>query len=392
MYLVMLTTSLRSLHTHLNALITSRLPLALPPHSSSPDTYLTGLLPFAQVYIAFERAWDQVCARHISPTHTFRGDELWVDVPLGASEDGHLPGSQDSTTTQLLGASQIAPPPELAVLALLRSLRPRGLPRANRVRRDIASLAGIPLEEVDTYLTDHASDATILFTQHIEAAVAGNPHVLLAYAFVMYMAVFSGGRWIRSMLASPGAAFWSAVDLPASPPGSPWLDASYAVSSVQEKLRTFTQAQQEVLETAGLSLWFWSGLSDGLDIKADFKKQLDAVEGLLTAEMRSDIIAEAREIFIRCEGLVGELDERVGRQGLVVMGIKSRDRKELETENDDVRRSTTKLLPHANGGWWKLPEWGTPDWAEAPGYAGWALIFSCVSWYAMYQAGAFGAT
>ncbi|KAF2670226.1 heme oxygenase-like protein [Microthyrium microscopicum] len=368
----------RAQHTRLNALITSRLPLALPLHSSSPDVYLTGLLPFANVYIAFEKAWSEICTRH-TPFNHIRGEDLWVDVPLAHPSSE----SQDSAATQLLGASTLAPPPEMAVLTLLRTLRPNGLARTDRLIRDIAILVGISRDEVPAFLEKHQSDSSTLFTQHIEAAVAEKPQLLIAYAFVMYMAIFSGGRWIRSVLAAPGASFWATSEKPGSPPASPALSPT---SSVHEKLRTFTAAQQERFEAAGLSFWFWSGMNDGVDIKAEFKRRLDSFESVLTEEMRQDVIEEAKEIFIRCEGLVGELDEAVGRQGVVIQSVKSQSR-----ANDELGQSTAVIERQAAkpGLLDRLGLRPSPgqNWTEMPGYAGLALAISCAGWYAMYHAG-----
>jgi heme oxygenase len=301
------------------------------------------------------------------------------------------PHSQDSTSaTQLLGASQIAPAPEIAVLTLLRSLRPHGLRRTDRLRRDLATLAGIRSDEVDGFLAAHRSDAAQAFVEHIEAVVAERPHVLVAYAFVLYMAIFSGGRWIRSVLASAGPGFWSAAAAAAtepgrgavstcSPPGSPeLLAAAWLGTSVHEKLRTFSREQQERYERLGLSFWFWSSLEDGLDIKAEFKRRLDGIERLLTEDMRREVVEEAREVFVRCESLVGELDELVGRQGEVVEGLKSRQMKESQ------EHKTVVLHARKKGGFMGL--WPRRPWIDG-GFIGLALAVSSVSWYAMYHAG-----
>lgn len=315
--------------------------------------------------------------------------EPWVDVPLERTEDSSSTSSQESAATQFLSASQVSSSSEVAVLALLRTLRPHGLARTRRIHRDIASLAGIALDDVDTYLLEHTSDASAHFTQHIEAIVANKPHVLLAYAFVMYMAIFSGGRWIRSMLAAPGAGFWSAFELPQSPPGSPPIGLAYAASSVHEKLRTFNQTQQETFEKTGLSLWFWSGLNDGLDIKAEFKHQLDLANELLTEEMRSDILAESRDIFIRCESLVGELDERVGRMGIVVKGVKSREEEALEA-GEAESEGALKFAPELGQDRSQNPGW-LISWTEAPPsrFAGLAIAIGCLGWYVLHYSGVF---
>jgi hypothetical protein len=193
------------------------------------------------------------------------------------------------------------------------------------------------------------------------------------------MAIFSGGRWIRSVLATAGVGFWSSDPTTRSPPASPSMSASFG-TSVHEKLRSFTLAQQERYEALGLSFWFWSSLDDGLDIKAEFKRRLDGMEGLLTEGMRKDVVSEAREIFVRCEGLVGELDESVGRNGHVVQGAKSREMAEYE---DDEKTVVLDVKDRGHFASW----WPRRPWVDASAAIGLALAISSVSWYAMYQAG-----
>ena len=45
-------------HAHLNRMITTCLPLALPPHSPDSSTYLTGILHIAPIYLQFEGSWE----------------------------------------------------------------------------------------------------------------------------------------------------------------------------------------------------------------------------------------------------------------------------------------------------------------------------------------------
>lgn len=109
------------------------------------------------------------------------------------------------------------------------------------------------------------------------------PHTLVAYAWVMYMAIFSGGRWIRQELENAGPEFWAgncaAVD-----------------------------ADQNQVETLGRSFLCFEGEQDGEDIKATFKAGLAEGETLLTTEERRDIVDAAQGLFDRCIGMVKFLD------------------------------------------------------------------------------------
>ena len=57
-----------TLHTNLNRLITSRLPLGLPPHTTDSALYATGLLHFAHIYLTFESLWSDLIRDHARPT------------------------------------------------------------------------------------------------------------------------------------------------------------------------------------------------------------------------------------------------------------------------------------------------------------------------------------
>src|SRR6201999_3335483 len=258
--------------------------------------------------------------------------------------------------------------------------RPHGLARSDRLRRDMATLLGINASEVDAFLASVKSDATQAFIDHINQTVAEKPHLLIAYAFTLYLAIFSGGRWIRSLLAAPGGSFWS----PDSKLSSD-MEASigHFESSVHEKLRSFTIEQQEAFEELGLSFWFFPSLNDGMDIKAEFKRRLEGAELLLTAQMKSEIVDEARDIFVRCEKLVGELDEFVGRQGKIING-------------GQVNSSTNKTKPSRtqqaqSKSWFSRTLQAGQTFGnrfDIPSYAALALVVSSVSYYAMYHSGA----
>lgn len=255
--------------------------------------------------------------------------------------------------------------------------------RSDRLRRDLATLLGINASEVDAFLASVKSDATQAFVHHINHSVTEKPHLLIAYAFTLYLAIFSGGRWIRSLLAAPGRTFWS-PDLSAS--ASMEASIGHFESSVHEKLRSFTIPQQECFEELGLAFWFFPSLNDGLDIKAEFKRRLEGAESLLTPQMRTEIVDEARNIFVRCEGLVGELDEFVGRQGKLVNGG------ERYGSTDGTKPSR---IQHVQKKGWFERTWKSNlnfgNRYDVPSYAALALVISSVSWYAMYHSGTWSA-
>jgi hypothetical protein len=124
------------------------------------------------------------------------------------------------------------------------------------------------------------------FCTHIRKTVHDKPWILVSYAWCFYMAIFSGGRWIRAGLLKAGPEYWPADD----------KQGTDKAPSLAER---------------GLSFWHFPGRFDGEDIKAEFKSRLAAAETLFTSDERVDIIEEAKNIFQRCADLVQELDEMV---------------------------------------------------------------------------------
>ena len=89
---------------------------------------------------------------------------------------------------------------------------------------------------------------------HMRQAVSAKPYLLVAYAWVMYMAVFSGGRWIRGQLVGAGEGFWRGVEVGDGDSGE--------------------EEGKRGLEAAGLSFWHFVGEEDGEDIKREFKRRV----------------------------------------------------------------------------------------------------------------------
>jgi hypothetical protein len=447
------------LHAHLNALISSRLPLALPPHVANPDVYLTGLLPFADVYIAFEEAWDAVCGPDESDgandgdpapdAAASSADDVWVDVPLDASGVRATHASRTTGGRGAAAAGSPTPPPlpprpaaakaprqpsvetddddeydAGCLVAALRTLRPPGMPRAARLRADIATLARLPDSDaaVDALLAARRPEPVRrLVEERLERIVARpggggeggegaaevGPHLLLAYACVLYPAVFAGGRWLRSVLAAPGLDFWTRRR--PGPRGEHRLAPSTAGSmsasgsrppadvfdtGVHEKPRSFTGGQQAALERAGLSFWFFA---PGGDERGEFARRLGALDGdaedgdcgALGDRRRAEVVAEARAVLECCEQLVEALDESVGRGGDAV--VVERLEKEGEEEEEEARphRRIEAAAGAVGQAWRRGREAVGQAWRNAGGYAGVALAVGCASasLYAMYRSG-----
>jgi heme oxygenase len=165
----------------------------------------------------------------------------------------------------------------------LKALRPKGLVRSSRLKRDLEYLLGVHPTDLEVLLAKYPGDKVADFCTHIRKSVNEKPWTLVSYAWCFYMAVFSGGRWIRSVLLKAPPGFWPEQD-----------------------------GKEKSLAECGLSFWHFFGPHDGEDIKADFKTQLLAAEALFTPDERVDIIEEAKNIFRLCATLVDELDDSIG--------------------------------------------------------------------------------
>lgn len=267
----------RTVHTTLNRLITSRLPLALPPHADDPALYTTGLLHFAHVFLTFESLW----------TDLLRGHGNHAPSPPTSPLLSYLlvnPYDSPSFFTSTLGAPT---PPSPQLIAFLQTLRPRGLIRSARLKNDLEHLLSLHPTDLDVVLAKYPGEKVAQFCTHIRKVVHEKPWTLVSYAWCFYMAVFSGGRWIRAGLLRAGPEFWR-------PDGE------------NEK------SEPSPLAERGLSFWHFQGKFDGEDIKVEFKTRLVAAEDLFTPDQRVDIIEEARSIFSLCASLVQELDDMIG--------------------------------------------------------------------------------
>lgn len=245
-------TATRKQHTELNRLIIERLPLALPTTSHDPAVLAQGLAAFAQIFFAFEEVWQSI-------------------------EDGsHALNKYDPDKAH-----------EYDVCSTLAFLRPAGLARSERLRRDLAHLA----KRTGKHVMPGSYEKAL--AQRIHDTISSKPHVLLAYAWVMYMAIFSGGRWIRQQLTNAGPDFWMG------------------------ELGTAVAEKQEKVELPGFSFLSFDGDDDGEDLKADFKARLADTEVLLTEQERQEVVDEAQELFGHCIQLVGELDRKLARRAVM---------------------------------------------------------------------------
>lgn len=227
----------------LNKLITERTALALPSHARSLETYGRGLALFARIYYAFESA-----AYELSMSNKLNGKALFI----------------------------------------LNHLYVKGLRRSSRLESDLAHVCKVTGVDIRRTLQPYQDK----MADRIRHELFANPHLLVAYTWVMYMAIFSGGRWIRKQLLDAGTGFWTGRDD---------LGDNEKDDSAAQRLPGFTFLS-------------FDGDRDGQDIKIAFKAQLAAADRLLTAKEREEIVGAAQDIFDNCIVLVEVLDREIELQ------------------------------------------------------------------------------
>ncbi|TVY48606.1 Heme-binding protein [Lachnellula occidentalis] len=307
--------STRSLHTQLNKLILVRLPLALPPHTANSSRYVSGLLHIAPIYLTFESLWQSILHSPCLPTSLERMAQ--------SKEEQNIPNTarpRNESTPKVCSRTH----------SLLSHLLLPGLPRADRLRADIQILTGKSEQKIDEELKAISQDGELAkFIAHTKQSVKKNPHVLVAYAWVLYMALFSGGRYLRASLKAAGGMgqnFWDREPSPVRPhaitraelevqeagvvftePSDIWSPPEKR--SGRGRKRAHSRSDGDIPKiTPGLLFFDFIGDADGEDIKLEFKKRIAEAELLLTPGEKDDIIAEAQDIFRFMLQLIGELD------------------------------------------------------------------------------------
>jgi heme oxygenase len=191
------------------------------------------------------------------------------------------------------------------------------------LRDDIRALTGTPESEIEKQLDTLSRNGRLAAViTHTRRSVDSNPHVLLAYTWVLYLALFSGGRYLRAALAEAGGAraeFWERDPSPVRP-YSVTKDTPYrrrciksdcnSHNTTQSSGRSKSRSESGALKmsTPGLQFFNFAGDEDGENIKLEFKKRFKEVEALLTSGEKEDIITEAEYIFKFMVEIVNELD------------------------------------------------------------------------------------
>ncbi|KAK1994472.1 heme oxygenase-like protein [Colletotrichum falcatum] len=302
----------RSAHAKLNKLIIARLPLAIPPYATDPSIYVSGLLHIAPIYATFESLWKTI-AEPLLPAvrDAQRDDQLGVfpsdvDGLLSASSDGHSPGYHPDLCER--------------TRSILTSLYLPGLMRSDRLRSDIESITGWSPDVVEEQLKAVSESGRLAeFTQHIKRTIEKRPHVLMAYSYILFMALFAGGRFIRATLESAGSEFWAQIPSPILPSqkacqekqpsmSMPASTDTGSIDMMRGDHRTIAAGTKHSRHLLPLGFFHFATVLDGEDLRKEFKKRLSDSESLLTTQERNDVIQEAVCIFDNMLLLVGQMD------------------------------------------------------------------------------------
>ncbi|ESZ98383.1 hypothetical protein SBOR_1261 [Sclerotinia borealis F-4128] len=296
----------RAVHAQLNRLILLRLPLALPPYTTNPSIYVSGILHIAPIYITFESLWQSIIDAPSLPI-TLGDEQLRSDCPGDRSD------SLDSQASKVCSRTQ----------SLLSHLLLPGLLRSGRLQADIRTLTGTPDHKIEKQLETVSDNGRLAeFIAHTKQSVQTNPHVLLAYVWVLYMALFSGGRYLRASLKTAGGFedFWDRDPSPVRPyeatrasgPIHP-PSQNQPEQEVRPSARRQTRSEcSQMMKKHGLQFFDFVGDEDGEDIKREFKRRIAESEVLLTDGEKADIIKEAQAIFSFMVMMVSELDSICG--------------------------------------------------------------------------------
>ncbi|PGG99098.1 hypothetical protein GX51_06438 [Blastomyces parvus] len=278
--------AIRDHHTSFGSLVAKRVPLCLPPRTDTPALYAFGISRFAEIYFAFEEAWLSQLSQLPSVSSTGSPDEYEILDSFVNDDRGRI--------RNILS--------QLYIPELLRS---------EKLRSDLRALgwsSGTEDTSQDTPSDDNDSsnnkdddydaygNAATAFAAHIKSATAEHPHLIMVYAWIMYLILLNGGRRIRTKLAAGGHDFWKT-----NPVATEHGDGDSGIPN-------------------GLTFWFFhrddKDLYDDEGIKQEFKARLHSASNLLSVSERAQIIVEAVNIFRHCSRIIAEIDVEVERAGI----------------------------------------------------------------------------
>jgi hypothetical protein len=258
------------------------------------------MIHILQVYLEFESLWNDILEGH---QHI--NDKGSCYPKAKKSDEPH------TRTTSSTGGGRVHD--------VLSKLRLPLLMRSESLCLDILSMTGWSVDTLDK-VSGAVSQTGVLaeFIPHLQESITNHPHVLVAYAWIFYMALFSGGRFIRAALEAAGPGFWGAPSDPVQPcsrvcvepvPVQKLLDQCGKYAKLESEPATAGRdAASEKRATAPLEFFRFATPEDGEDLKTEFKARVRECERVLTPTEKDQIIQEAVRIFGSMNDLVDDLD------------------------------------------------------------------------------------
>ncbi|KAI1092269.1 hypothetical protein F5B19DRAFT_210496 [Rostrohypoxylon terebratum] len=341
----------RSVHTRLNKLIILRLRLALPPHANDASNYVQGLLHIAPIYMTFETLWQEI-----------------LETPIALSTTTTTPSASGLPTDDAPSTShpKVAP----RIHAVLAATHFPTLSRSASLSADLSQITGWSAADLAAQLqnTPRESPALAAMVARARETAGERPHALLAYAWVLYMALFAGGRFIRAALerVDVGDRFWGPLyedpdlELEQDQDEDEDEDEEVSPTELEDEERegalggeggrggkatmpgTFPGSELAIGEKDGakvvgkevegerdgdgdgdgkerelkhpLSFFRFDTPADGQDLRQAFKARVAEATSVLSPAEIEDVVNEARDIFEQMVGLVGELDDVCGTE------------------------------------------------------------------------------
>lgn len=283
----------RSSHTRLNKSIIARLPLVV--NAPDPSAYVTGLLHIAPIYLTFETLWQRIL-------DTAHGEEPWLMVTSDSGDAQSTTGEAGLSPTTATNPDTSIPHVPERIRNMLQKLHLPELMRSNRLRADIQAMTGWSGNLIDEQLQTTAQAGALGdFTSHIQRSIEQRPHVLIAYSYILFMALFAGGRYMRATFESAGDEFWQRT---------PSKIKSAGPKSEIESLDS--DAQPAAGYQFPLGFFHFATPADGEDLRRQFKEYLLEAEQDLSHSEKDEIVQEAVCIFDHMELLVAQLDQICG--------------------------------------------------------------------------------
>lgn len=281
----------------------------MPPLATDPTLYISGLLHIAPIYIAFESSWQKILDSPCASAMV--GKSIDGTSIRGTPLDPNLPNSLHNRHEQLSPASGDPGTVSDRIHSMLEHLHLPGLMRSGRLKADIRAMTGWPDHVLEEQLESIGHGGRLGdFIRHIQRSVDNKPHALVAYSYILFMALFAGGRFIRASLESAGEEFWGTVSSPVKPslhrcePNPVCKDGVESADEINDRVNE----QFHTSHTMPLRFFHFPTPVDGEDLKREFKSRLADSEKSLTAQEKRDIVQEAICIFESIILVVAQLD------------------------------------------------------------------------------------